>query len=219
MNSWLLLLTATPLPPPFPGGAHLLLLLPVQREEGPHRARVAPRAEGEGVGHGAAAREYVKDWTLADIAPLLAEGWADGRSQDAGRELFHEVGCIKCHVIDGEGTIGGPELTKIREKYQGRDLLQHVLEPSLEVHEDYVFTIFVTEDGVGVTGKVVEDDGEFLHVVTALLNPDDVELVAKDEVAERVPSRLSPMPSGLLVTLSEAEILDLLAFLQGEREQ
>jgi len=180
-------------------------------------ARVARRAEGEGVGHGAAAREYVKDWTLADIAPLLAEGWADGRSQDAGRELFHEVGCIKCHVIDGEGTIGGPELTKIREKYQGADLLRHVLEPSLEVAEDYRFTIFVTEAGIPVTGKVVEDDGEVLGVVTALLNPDAIEYVARDEIVERVPSQLSPMPSGLLVTLKESEILDLLAFLQGDR--
>lgn len=180
-------------------------------------ARVARRAEGEAAGHGTAAREYVRDWTLDDLAPLLAEGWAKGRSREAGRELFHEVGCIKCHVIDGEGTLGGPELTKIQEKFQGVDLLRHVLEPSLEVAEDYRFTIFVTEDGIPVTGKVVEDDGEFLGVVSALLNPDDVEYVAKDEIVERVPSQLSPMPSGLLVTLKEAEILDLLAFLQGER--
>ena len=75
----------------------------------------------------------------------------------------------------------------------------------------------MTEAGIPVTGKVVEDDGEVLGVVTALLNPDAIEYVARDEIVERVPSQLSPMPSGLLVTLKESEILDLLAFLQGDR--
>ena len=58
-----------------------------------------------------------------------------------------------------------------------------------------------------------EADGE-VHVLPVLLQPDEVEVLYADEIEERTPMKLSPMPTGLLVTLTEEEILDLLSFLQ-----
>jgi hypothetical protein len=46
---------------------------------------------------------------------------------------------------------------------------------------------------------------------------DDLTVVDKHAVVDRWDTQLSPMPSGLLVTLTEEEILDLLAFLKEKR--
>ena len=81
--------------------------------------------------------------------------------------------------------------------------------------EEYRFYIFETEDGVPVIGRVLEDDGENLHIVTALLNADDITILPKDEIVARHETRRSLMPSGLLVTLTAEEVLDLLRFLQS----
>ena len=62
---------------------------------------------------------------------------------------------------------------------------------------------------------IVKEDGAAVHVVTNLLQPNDVKVLAKDGIAARKPSELSPMPTGMLVTLQKDEILDLVAFLES----
>ena len=173
--------------------------------------RVTRRATVESA---APAREFVQDWRMEDLAPLLVDGWERGRSAERGRELFSAAGCIKCHTVQGEGALAGPELTKIREKYSGQELLRHVVEPSFEVLEGYAFLSFEFDDGTFMVGRVLEDDGQDLHVLETLLLPDEVTLIAKDEIVSQYDTKLSPMPSGLLVTLTVEEILDLLYFLQ-----
>ena len=48
-----------------------------------------------------------------------------------------------------------------------------------------------------------------------LLLPNEVRVLAKDKIAARKPSELSPMPTGMLVTLQKDEILDLVAFIES----
>ena len=57
-----------------------------------------------------------------------------------------------------------------------------------------------------------------LHVAENLLTPDDVVLIPKDRIREQIPSKLSSMPTGLLVTLTREEILDLLAYIQSGKK-
>ena len=166
---------------------------------------------------GSAAREYVRDWTLSDLAPLFEGDWRRDRSVDRGRALFSELGCIQCHTIDANGGSGGPDLSHLREGLVGPELLRQIIEPSAEVLDEYRFTIFATSDGIPIVGRVVGDDGEYLSIQTSLQDPESIEFLAKEEIEERVPSELSPMPTGLLVTLQRDEILDLLAFLEGPR--
>jgi len=159
------------------------------------------------------ARKFVKMWTAADLendAKSLA-----GRSFARGKELFSAAGCIKCHTIAGEGSKLGPDLSKIAEKYRGEKLLRQVLEPSSEINEQFKAQVFQTNDGDVVTGLVVKEDAAAVHVVTNLLLPNEVRVLAKAKIAARKPSELSPMPTGLLVTLQKDEILDLLAFVES----
>jgi putative heme-binding domain-containing protein len=163
----------------------------------------------------APARSFVRDWTLEELAPLLDGDWQAGRSPERGRALFAEAGCIQCHTISGVGATAGPELTAIRDRFQGAELLRHVLEPSLEVADEYRVRIYELDGRPDVSGRLLSDDGEHLSVLPNLLEPDTVVTVPKDEIVETYDTALSPMPSGLLVTFDEEEILDLVSFLQS----
>jgi hypothetical protein len=70
-----------------------------------------------------------------------------------------------------------------------------------------------TEDGFVYNGLIVEQDEETITVAEVLQEPDDTVLVYRDEILEMEPLDISPMPTGLLVTLTHDEILDLVAFI------
>ncbi|MBI3855546.1 MAG: c-type cytochrome [Planctomycetes bacterium] len=158
-------------------------------------------------------RKFVKMWAMADLEADVKS--LSGRSFAKGKELFTAAGCIKCHTFAGEGSKLGPDLTKVTEKYRGEKLLRQILEPSTEINPQFQAHVFQTHDGDVVTGVIVKEDAQAVHVVTNLLLPNEVRVVAKDKIAARKPSELSPMPTGMLVTLQREEILDLVAFLES----
>ena len=61
----------------------------------------------------------------------------------------------------------------------------------------------------------MEEDNEQLTVATDPYNGREVEIISKAEVEQRLPAKVSLMPDGLLNTLNEQELLDLLAFLMS----
>ena len=164
-------------------------------------------------------REFVRNWTFDELKPRFAEGWEEGRSTERGRELFTDAGCIKCHTVGDEGAVGGPVLTAVGGKYRGGELLHHIVEPSLEVLEDYRFWGFDLDDGTSLVGRVLDENDDTLRVVQVLLKPDEITTVEKAAITDRWDTQLSPMPTGLLVTLDEEEIMDLIAFLQEEADK
>jgi putative heme-binding domain-containing protein len=159
------------------------------------------------------ARKFVKMWAMADLEADVKS--LSGRSFAKGKEMFTAAGCIKCHTFAGEGSKLGPDLTKITEKYKGEKLLKQILEPSSEINPQFQAQVFQTNAGDVVTGVVVKEDAQGVHVVTNLLLPNEVKVLAKDKIAARKVSELSPMPTGMLVTLQKDEILDLVAFLES----
>ena len=164
-----------------------------------------------------AVREVVKSWTMADLARDVTNEFT-GRSMKRGEEMFTVAGCIKCHVFNGLGANGGPDLTKITEKYKGEKLLQQLIEPSSEINEEYIFYRFILDDDSEVYGRITKDDGSVLQVAENLLTPDEVVLIPKHRIREQIASKMSSMPTGLLVTLTREEILDLLAYLQSGKK-
>ncbi len=164
-----------------------------------------------------AVRSYVQSWKLSDLADSVVNSGSN-RSLKRGKEMFTVAGCVKCHVVNGEGVEGGPELTKITEKFQGAKLLQQMIEPSSEIHEDYLFYHFTLDDDKGIHGRIMKDDGEAFYVAQKLLEPEDLIILPKDRIKEQSLSEVSSMPTGLLVTLTKEEILDLLAFLESGKE-
>jgi putative heme-binding domain-containing protein len=162
-------------------------------------------------------RDFVKKWKMDDLAPLLGTKMT-GRDFDRGRKLFGEAKCFACHRFANEGGAMGPDLTAAAGRFSGRDLLESILDPSKEISDQYAAVIITTADRVYV-GRIVNLHGDNLVVMTDMLDPNKLTNVNYKKVESVKPSKVSPMPEGLLDTFKEDEILDLMAYLlsRGDR--
>ncbi len=159
--------------------------------------------------------QIVREWTMADFADFdkLARK-PDPATVTRGMTAFVKARCNQCHVIAGHGVNLGPDLTKSVLKLRGKDLLRQMIEPSSEIHKDFQTWQFVLNDGRVVTGVIMEETRQAWKVATNLLTPRSLTTIRKRDVDERVASRISAMPAGLLNVLTKDEILDLHSFVE-----
>jgi putative heme-binding domain-containing protein len=133
-----------------------------------------------------------------------------------GRRLFTEAACIVCHSFQGEGGLGGPDLTSVSGRYTSVDLLENILNPDKVINEQYGLMIYSMKNGTTLTGRTVNMAGDMLMVATNPNDPGGSEVRFRTSELESVtPSKASHMPSGLLDTLTREEVLDLLAYLKS----
>jgi putative heme-binding domain-containing protein len=163
-------------------------------------------------------RPLVKKWTLEEVVQVVERGLTK-RDFDRGRALFGAANCFACHRFAGEGGSNGPDLTSLAGRFSSKDLLESVVEPSKVISDQYASVVIRKLDGQVVTGRIMNLKGDDLHVNTDMLNPSGHEVVKRPDIDEMRPSTLSMMPAGLLDTLNEEELQDLLAFLlsRGDR--
>ena len=150
---------------------------------------------------------------MADLEPALAQV-SQGRNFEDGKAAFNDAQCFMCHRFGNEGGSIGPELTAASSKYSRREILESILEPSKIVSEQYQNFTVIEKNGGGVTGRIVDEDDEQIVVQPSLLASERVP-IKKADVADRHPSKISPMPEGLANLLTEEEILDLLAYIES----
>jgi putative heme-binding domain-containing protein len=164
-------------------------------------------------------RPFVKAWTVDDLAPAVEKPMT-GRNFDRGRALFSAVGCFACHRFNNEGGAVGPDLTGISGRFSPRDLLESIVVPSKEISDQYGAVMIALSDGRVVTGRIVNLHGDTMMVLTDMLNPNSLVSVDQHQVEDMKPSPVSMMPEGLLNTLKQDEVLDLLAYLlsRGSRD-
>jgi len=162
--------------------------------------------------------KFVRDWKLADLLPDLDRA-VRGRNFDNGREAFAAAQCLACHRFGNEGGAAGPDITAVASRFSPKDVLESIVEPSKVVSDQYQNITVSTKDGQDVTGRLVEETAAKLVLVPNQLTGDKVE-VNKTDVQTRAPSKLSPMPEGLINILNKEEILDLLAYIaSGGRKE
>jgi putative heme-binding domain-containing protein len=163
-------------------------------------------------GAGTAGRPFVKMWSLDDF-PSDFDRPLRGRSFSRGREMFEVASCATCHNIQGKGGNVGADLTNVGERYQGADLLLQILDPSAQIKDEHrVFTVELPDD-VFYQGLIVDQDADAIQLAERLQRPEETIEIARGEILRMSPLDVSPMPSGLLVTLSRDEILDLVAYI------
>ncbi len=158
-----------------------------------------------------AGRAFVKDWTVADLAPGIDAALHD-RNFQRGRKLFGAVGCFACHRFANEGGAVGPDLTGAAGRFSPRDLLEAIIEPSKTVSDLYAPIIITKTDGDTLTGHIVYLAGDNIQVNTDLFDPSQAITIDRKEVVSIQPSKISPMPEGLLSVLNREEIFDLVAY-------
>ena len=157
-------------------------------------------------------RQFVKAWTMDDMKPLLAVGLEGGRDFENGRQMFGAATCFACHRFDGEGGAIGPDLTSAAGKFGPHDLLESIIEPSKEISDQYGSMTFTMNDGSTIVGRIANLGGDSYKVITDLFAPGEMKNVDARKVKSVDPSPVSMMPPGLLYTLSDEDILDLLAY-------
>jgi putative heme-binding domain-containing protein len=158
-----------------------------------------------------AGRKTVREWKLDDLA-ADADAGMKARDYDTGRRMFGAAGCVVCHRFGNEGGMTAPDLTTAGARYSPRDLLDQIINPSKEINEQFVPMIITRNDGETVTGVIVNLNGDTVSVNTDPADPNQQTSVDRKSVKSIEPSKISPMPEGLLNMLTKDEILDLVAY-------
>jgi len=176
------------------------------------------KLEGQSNPIAAKPRPIVKEWKMQELQPMVASG-LKGRDFDNGRKLFGEANCFACHRFDGQGGAVGPDLTALAGRFSSRDIFESVVDPSKVISDQYAAVQIRTFDGKVVTGRIVNLANDSFRISENLLDPSNLTAVDRREIDEMQASKISMMPVGLLNTLNENEILDLMAYLlsRGDR--
>ena len=157
-------------------------------------------------------RKYVKQWKLEELSQASTTGLKN-RNFDRGRKMFAAGGCFACHRFANEGGMTGPDLTGAGGRYSPHDLLEQIIDPSKEINEQFVPVIVKMKNGDIVTGVVVNMNGERVSVNTDMFDPNQRVNVNRPQVESIEPSKVSPMPPGLLNLMQKDEVMDLLAYI------
>lgn len=167
----------------------------------PAKAKELPKPEGPG-----------GKWTLPGL--IADSGWAQsGRDFKRGERAFAAARCVLCHRFAGEGGATGPDLTQAAGRFGFKDLAEATIDPSKVVSDQYRASVVAMNDGKVHSGRIV---GESPTTFTILLDPEDstkVVEVARKDVDEVAPAKVSIMPEKLLDPLSKEEVLDLFAYI------
>ena len=110
----------------------------------------------------------------------------------------------------GQGQWVGPDLSTIGTKYGKDELLRSILNPSAAIGYNFRSVVAGLTDGRVVTGLPVEETADRLVLKTA--DGQRIAIRAR-RIEDRKTSDVSLMPEGLAQTMSDQELVDLLAFL------
>src|SRR6185436_13009446 len=160
-------------------------------------------------------RSFVKLWTVADLEPALG-GLAKGRDFARGKRLYGEVMCAQCHLFAGTGGTAkggaiGPDLTAVGSRFSARDILESIIDPSKVISEQYQSFLFSMKDGSMVGGQIAEENHYLLTLIVDPVNGTR-QNIPKAHIVKREVSPTSLMPPALLATLTQDEVLDLIAY-------
>lgn len=125
-------------------------------------------------------------------------------------QVVYQKTCSPCHKLFGNGGQLGPELTG-SNRTNISYLLSNILNPNGEIQEDYKMVIVSTNDGRIYSGNIIAENSQNITLRTV---GQDAISINKSKIQDREVSDKSMMPEGLLETLSDKEIVDLIGFLK-----
>lgn len=148
-----------------------------------------------------------------DTNSLAGFGWAlQGGNARAGKTIFLErdaLGCVRCHAVNGQGGIVGPDLAGIAAKRDRRHLLESIVHPNAQLTTGYESVSLALTDGGSLAGTVkAESDMD----LTLDAGEDGQITIAKSRIQARTRT-LSAMPEGLAQQMTRRELRDLLEYL------
>lgn len=132
---------------------------------------------------------------------------------ERGRELFFGVGtCNTCHMVFGEGSRQGPDLSWVGWLRAPGHLRESILDPNAEVAPRW-WSMEGTTGGVRIAGILVDEDQ---FTVRVLDEKDALHSIAKRDLERFERVKISKMPA-FRGTLTDEDIDDIVAYLAGLR--
>lgn len=135
-----------------------------------------------------------------------------GGTVETGRVLFHQneaAQCIRCHIVNGEGSEVGPDLTRIATTLTRRQLLESMVDPNARIAPGYGSVRLTLQNGESVSGLLKGETEESVIVAGA----EEERVIPRSEIADEAYS-----PSGMFdmsELLTRKELRDLVAYLMS----
>lgn len=131
----------------------------------------------------------------------------------SGKRAFEAALCSSCHRMNGEGSIGGPDLSNLHTRFNKNEIAQSILSPNEEISDQYEFTKFTLKDKSKVVGRIIRETDDSFEVYQSPYNITATTEIDKTNILNKERSSISPMPAKLLNGLNEQEVLDLFVYL------
>ena len=148
-------------------------------------------------------------WSLGFLEQFLSGDQGHFGDLTNGSKIFAKAQCSSCHKMDSLGNGFGPDLTSVTRRFTRSEFVESVLFPSHVISDQYASKKVLTTNGQILTGITVQTK----QGLTVRTKDNKEVLVAKADIDEILPSKISAMPAGLLDNLTPSEIRDLLCFI------
>jgi putative heme-binding domain-containing protein len=131
-----------------------------------------------------------------------------------GQEIFESqtAACSTCHQVNGKGAEIGPNLSEIGTKLGKDALYESILDPSAGIAFGYEGWSIELKNGDEAFGLITSETGDEITVKT---QTGIVSKYKKSEIAKRQKMATSIMPTGLQLTMSAQDLVDLVTYLSS----
>ena len=192
------------------------LTVNLQNEPPVAPAGAAPADNGPPIGM----KPVAQTWKQFD-PPILDQVAVIHGDPLEGEQLFTKLGCVGCHTVRKSDAPKGPCLVDVAKKYNRRDLAENIMDPNMIIAKGFETHHYKLNDEIPMPIGPASD------VVDAFLvkeTPDKVIVrlvsgqyitIDKSNVAKTKVLTTSPMPEGLVATLSIKQFASLLDYLQA----
>ncbi len=159
-----------------------------------------------------------RTWQLAAFVRSLNGAGSERATGDAeaGRAVYGQRGCARCHVVAGQGRAFGPDLSAIGGQRGPAYLREALLEPAARVPDGHVVVTARPTSGPAVRGVRVSEDAFWVHVRDPGGRLHAFRVAELAEFTREAGASLMPAYGG---QLSAAELNDVVAYLASLRGQ
>jgi putative heme-binding domain-containing protein len=126
-----------------------------------------------------------------------------------GRKIFSEQRCFDCHLVRGEGSAQGPDLSLIGSQRSLEHLRQAILDPGAKVAREYWVAKITHENNSSYSGFVMNEDTYSIQILDSSRG---LVSLAKRDLRKSEIDRSSIMPS-YKTRINQSELNDLVAYL------
>ncbi len=149
---------------------------------------------------------------IAALKQKLTTDALSKADQSQGRQVYATL-CSACHTLYGQGGKIGPDLTGAG-RHDLSYVLDNVVDPSAVVAADFRLAILTLKDGRVLSGLVPEKTERTLTLQTMT----ERLTIEQSEVTDTQLVNQSLMPEGLLQTLGDTQVRDLVAYLMSKEQ-